>query len=118
VLANPDYEQGEPGSGGAGELGVEGRGPTSELAQIQVGPLPGTAAEAEAIRPLLPNATILTEDHATENALKQVQAPRILHIATHGFFLANVDRPDPNSRGGLGLRAFDSPLAPPPGLLP
>jgi CHAT domain-containing protein len=43
-----------------------------------------------------------------------VQAPRILHIATHGFFLANVERPDPNSRG-LGVQAFDNPLAPPPG---
>jgi CHAT domain-containing protein len=114
VLANPDYEQGEPGSGGAGELGVDSNQSASELAQIQVGPLPGTAAEAEAIRPLLPNAQILTEEDATENALKQVQAPRILHIATHGFFLTNVERPDPNSRG-LGLRAFGDSLAPLPG---
>ncbi|MGD1904755.1 MAG: CHAT domain-containing protein [Leptolyngbyaceae cyanobacterium] len=114
VLANPDYEQREPGRGGAGGLGVDGNQSASELAQIQVGPLPGTAAEAEAIRPLLPNAQILTEEDATENALKQVQAPRILHIATHGFFLTDVERPDLNSRS-LGFRAFDNSLAPPPG---
>ncbi|NJN21232.1 MAG: CHAT domain-containing protein, partial [Leptolyngbya sp. RL_3_1] len=35
----------------------------------------------------------------------------ILHIATHGFFLANVDRPPPTSRG-LGFQSFDNSLVP------
>ncbi|NJO21574.1 MAG: CHAT domain-containing protein, partial [Spirulinaceae cyanobacterium RM2_2_10] len=46
----------------------------------------------DALRDLLPNATILTENQATENAVKQAQAPEILHIATHGFFLSRVEQ--------------------------
>jgi CHAT domain-containing protein len=30
---------------------------------------------------------VLTEDSATESALKAVKGPRLLHVATHGFFL-------------------------------
>jgi CHAT domain-containing protein len=50
----------------------------------------------------VPNAEILTEAQATENALKQLEAPCILHIATHGFFLEDVPRPTSDSRG-LGV---------------
>jgi CHAT domain-containing protein len=113
VLADPDYEQASgPPPPGLGEgLGVRAsQQRSSELSQLQVGPLPGTAAEAEAIRPLLPNAQILTEDRATENALKQVESPRILHIATHGFFLENVALPTLENGRGLGVIASDSPL--------
>jgi hypothetical protein len=39
---------------------------------------------------MLPGVTLLTGMGATENALKQLQSPKILHIATHGFFLNNV----------------------------
>jgi CHAT domain-containing protein len=63
------------------------------------GPLPGIAAEVRALRGLLPNATFLTKENATETALKRVNAPSILHIATHGFFLQN-DRSDSESDMG------------------
>jgi CHAT domain-containing protein/Tfp pilus assembly protein PilF len=114
VLADPDYDQASgpprPGLGeGRGVRASQQR--SNELAQIQVGPLPGTAAEAEAIAPLLPNATILTQAEATENVLKQVQAPEILHLATHGFFLTDVQRPEPSGRG-LGLVTVDGPGIP------
>ena len=108
IVANPDYETAS-GSPALGEgQGVRATGQQSiDLSQLQVGPLPGTAAEAAAIAPLLPNATVLTETQATENALKQVDAPRILHIATHGFFLADVAR---NEAGrGLGVVSAAAP---------
>ena len=57
----------------------------------------------------------LTEDQATENALKQIEAPRILHIATHGFFLQDVERPAPDSRG-IGVVGTGSPLSPSAGV--
>ena len=50
-------------------------------------PLPGTGQEARALQTLLPGAQLLLQQQATEAALKQARAPRVLHIATHGFFL-------------------------------
>ncbi len=54
-------------------------------------PLPGTAVEAEAIAKLLRKNSLAvqawTADEATETKLKQIKSPRVLHIATHGFFL-------------------------------
>jgi CHAT domain-containing protein len=63
---------------------------------LQFTPLPGTAAEAKALKSLLKltDDQVLTQGKATEAALKQLTGPRILHLATHGFFLADqaVDR--------------------------
>jgi tetratricopeptide (TPR) repeat protein len=111
VLADPDYEQASgPPPPGLGEgLGVRAsQQRSSELSQLQVGPLPGTAAEAEAIRPLLPNAQILTEDRGHRKCPQAGAGSRILHIATHGFFLENVRCPTQNGRG-LGVIASDGP---------
>jgi CHAT domain-containing protein/Tfp pilus assembly protein PilF len=55
--------------------------------------LPGTAGEALALKAFLPSARVLTRAQATETALKQVSRPRLLHIATHGFFLQDVGQP-------------------------
>jgi CHAT domain-containing protein/tetratricopeptide (TPR) repeat protein len=58
-----------------------------EPLRILFQPLQGTEDEARAIKIVLPNASVLLREQATEAALKQAKAPRILHIATHGFFL-------------------------------
>lgn len=50
-------------------------------------PLPGTGEEATALSKLWPDLQVLTQDQATEDALKRVTNPLFLHIATHGFFL-------------------------------
>jgi CHAT domain-containing protein len=60
------------------------------LAQIYFAPLPATEQEAHAIQASFPNAQIVTGSAATKAALKQVDAPEILHIATHGFFLEDA----------------------------
>jgi CHAT domain-containing protein/Flp pilus assembly protein TadD len=69
---------------------------SSEIDGLKFGALPGTKQEADAITPLLKGVTLLTGSQATENALKQVHSPSILHIATHGFFLTDekIDVPD------------------------
>ncbi len=58
-------------------------------------PLPGTAAEANALKALLKllDHHVLTGVNATEAQLKHLHGPRLLHVATHGFFLR--DQPIP-----------------------
>ncbi|WP_437745069.1 CHAT domain-containing tetratricopeptide repeat protein [Sorangium sp. So ce1504] len=74
---------------------------SAELAGARFPPLPGTEREAEAVRSALASATVLTGPSATEEALKRAQRPRVLHIATHGFFLPDQGSPgEPaNTRG-------------------
>jgi CHAT domain-containing protein/Tfp pilus assembly protein PilF len=96
VMANPSF--GEP----AGELAKtnaevkpiarNGRRRSittgKDLAEVYFAPLGGTAQEARMIQMLFPESSLLTGALATEAAAKQVAAPRILHLATHGFFLS------------------------------
>lgn len=49
--------------------------------------LPGTGAEATAVAAVLKNSVLKTGKDATEAVLKALKGPKILHIATHGFFL-------------------------------
>lgn len=79
--------------------------------------LRGTEYEALSIKKLFPEATILSGTAATESAVKQVAAPNILHLATHGFFLqegtpsvetakglkANAETENPLLRSGLAF---------------
>jgi CHAT domain-containing protein len=55
-------------------------------------PLPSTGIEARALGAVLPGVHLVTGADATEAAIKQVRGPSILHIATHGFFLADQRR--------------------------
>ncbi|HEV8367878.1 MAG TPA: CHAT domain-containing protein [Pyrinomonadaceae bacterium] len=57
--------------------------------QLFFGPLPGIADEVRTLKTLLPQATFLVKEQATEANLRRVRGPSILHIATHGFFLEN-----------------------------
>jgi CHAT domain-containing protein len=58
-------------------------------------PLPGTESEAQAIKKLLPTANLRVGAAATEAELKRANAPSVLHLATHGFFLAELPPEDP-----------------------
>jgi CHAT domain-containing protein len=53
--------------------------------------LPGTKKETDAIQQLLQKQQISTQlyqsSQATEEAVKKLQSPHILHIATHGYFI-------------------------------
>jgi len=102
VLANPDFNK--SGNSDSAQITAANRGAgerSTDLNNLKFSRLPGTAAEAQELAPLLSNATILTGSQATENALKQVNSPSILHVATHGFFLQDVPLVAPPSRGGI-----------------
>jgi CHAT domain-containing protein len=98
LIANPDYDKADSTVVADSTRGNQSKR-SSDIAQLQFGALPGTAKEAESLKTLLPGATILTQLQATENALKQVKAPKILHIATHGFFLEDVELVAPAASG-------------------
>jgi CHAT domain-containing protein/Tfp pilus assembly protein PilF len=67
-----------------------------------LGRLPGTRVEGERIARMLGVKPLLGEE-AMEARIKACRSPRILHLATHGFFLADQRR-DPNQElRGLGL---------------
>ena len=114
VVANPTFGGGAPVQIATGPS----RGLRSyDLRNTSWAPLPGTADEAKVLGQLLEGATVLTGDKATEQALKKLTGPRILHVATHGFFLADQGTPglagpeNPLLRSGLilsGANGLDS----------
>jgi CHAT domain-containing protein len=63
--------------------------PAADDAALYFAPLANTAEEARAIRRLFPDAVLLTGPRATKAALARLDAPLMLHIASHGFFLQN-----------------------------
>ena len=72
-------------------------------------PLPGTEKEVQAISTLLVKQHWNVETYTRQAALKEVvmnvQAPRVLHLATHGFFEPDQkkDHRDDSTDAGLGL---------------
>lgn len=58
--------------------------------------LPGTAEEARMIPSLLSGTQkVLQGKEATESAVRAVSSPRVLHLATHGFFLKDEELAPP-----------------------
>ncbi len=76
-------------------------------------PLPGTKAEVEAISKILKasgySVVEFSQKTATEANLKAIKGPMIVHIATHGYFLEDVDKG--GSAFGVAIEnANDNPL--------
>jgi CHAT domain-containing protein len=85
-----------------------------EMSELYFAPLGGTAEEARSIQTLFPDASLLTGKAATESALKAIAPPRILHIATHGFFLVDAGsaggNPVTSMRGAGASSSIENPL--------
>jgi CHAT domain-containing protein/Tfp pilus assembly protein PilF len=114
IIANPDFDRivgvmsGQTGM--AARLSSASR--SVDFADLHFGALHGTSSEAAALAPLLPGVVVLSGAAATKAALQRVQGPRLLHVATHGFFLA--DQPEePELRPGTVVRASGDPRPPP-----
>lgn len=84
--------------------------PSVSLSDVFFKVLPGTAGEAVALKKLLPQGQALTGKKATEGLLKQVNRPRILHIATHGFFVSEILVTPPSPGGATKRRKIENPL--------
>ena len=96
IMADPRFD----GANLPAETSASMRGELTTNLRIHFGPLPGTRDEAETLKPLLPGARVLLQAEATESALKKVNGPKVLHIATHGFFLTAPEQKQESVREG------------------
>lgn len=76
--------------------------------------LPGTKTEADTITHILCAKNWKVNEHlqadATENNIKRIDNPKILHIATHGFFLQDINEKDAKTIGIQSEVAKQNPL--------
>jgi CHAT domain-containing protein/tetratricopeptide (TPR) repeat protein len=76
----------------------------SEMGNL-ISSLPGTLSEVNKIGAIFKSKNIPLESaigvSASEAFLKKIKSPSVLHIATHGFFLADVEKNTDGTRGGF-----------------
>ena len=118
IIADPRY--GEPAPATAGPVRRKQPLPpapyrsvttAADPAALYFAPLANTAEEANAIKRFFPDALLLTGPRATKAAVARLEAPRMLHIASHGFFLkdgagasdAGASIENPLLRSGIAL---------------
>ncbi len=113
VIADPDFDLERSDSQSGEQLAAVHRGVSlrhQEAFPRNWDRLPGTADEVKDLRPILEeyldeSVNVLTEDSATETAVKSVRRPRLLTFSTHGYFL-----PDQQSQTDSDLPGMASPL--------
>ena len=85
LVANPAYDQLVPAASSPGSA------LRSRDFRGHFDPLPGTEREAHEIPPLIAGSPaqkrVILGPNATERVVKAARSPRVLHLATHGFFL-------------------------------
>ena len=93
---------------GGAPVGVARGSMSRELRGGALLPLPATQVELEQIAALLGQqkwqVQLYTDQQALKESIKRVRQPRVLHVATHGFFLPDQerklsDRPDDRPSG-------------------
>ncbi len=137
VMANPSYDRAQMQTPAiAAAVGSTVERPQQRSSGIDAtrwASLPATQLEGQQVAVLLGTQAI-TGPQATASALQQRQGPRVLHIATHGFFAPDQDTPptdplravqdssrqlqgfqgeDPQLRSGLVLAGANQPDADP-----
>jgi CHAT domain-containing protein/Tfp pilus assembly protein PilF len=115
VIADPDFDLVPRRAEGVSPL-VRGLLPEERLPRF--GRLPGTAAEARAIAPLLERfgktkPEVWTGKKALEQTFKAARQPRVVVLSTHGYFLedqADVAAPRSGDLVHRGLKLVGSDL--------
>jgi CHAT domain-containing protein len=112
VVGNPAFDGEGSGTGRAGGgSATSTKGTRGALDNARFPPLPGTAVETKAIGEILA-ASSYTQNEATKAQLAGVSSPVVLHVATHGFFLAKEK--DPAGANTRSLEYDPGDGAPPP----
>jgi CHAT domain-containing protein len=113
IFADPAFDAtGKPAPAPAAG-GTRGRR-SADLASLSWPPLPGTGQEADAVEKTMHGLKVYRGADATETAIKQIHGPRIVHLATHGFFLPDeAPPPTPTNDNRAGMPAMPgAPAAP------
>ena len=93
LVANPTYDFFDPSTVPVSSGNTFRKADLS----LEFNPLPGTGREAKLIPPLIGGIqTVLQNAEATELEIKSTNPPKILHLATHGFFLEDNTLPLPS----------------------
>ena len=93
LFADPSFEGKSVNEGNALALREVDRNATRDLS---FAPLAGTRVEAEQISKMITAKGFLANARtglaATEESLRKVKSPKILHLATHGFFIPGEEK--------------------------
>ncbi|OFY84878.1 MAG: hypothetical protein A3F72_18010 [Bacteroidetes bacterium RIFCSPLOWO2_12_FULL_35_15] len=108
IFSYPDYDF------TASSSEVKSIEPLSRYGFAHLQELPGTKIEADAITKILETQNWKVNKHlqaeASEDAIKKIVNPKVLHIATHGFFLEDVNENESNVIGIQAEKARENPL--------
>jgi len=125
LFGDPDFNRATNNPSSLKQAGGNGDQQHSRgLDGIHFSRLPGTREEVLTLSKILgPEAVqVFLEDQADEAALERVAAPRVLHLATHGFFLGDQTlaallgpddasgMPGISGAGSPVRRSFENPL--------
>jgi CHAT domain-containing protein/tetratricopeptide (TPR) repeat protein len=113
ALGDPNFDLGD-GHKAAAVTQRNSAPPCEDFASVQFGALPQSGMEARDVAAIWGNASetvLLTGDEATEPAFESRSPGRkVLHVATHGFFLdGSCGRGTGRSRGIGGVSSTKSP---------
>lgn len=116
IFADPSFDATGPAA--PADPGATRGRRSSDLASLMWPALPGTAQEADEVTRRMPDLTLYRAADATEAAVKRVHGPRVLHLATHGFFLPDEApetalrdvRSSPNGVPPVATERHENPL--------
>ena len=106
VVADPAYGQisrraASPAVATKQTASGDGQARSADLSdQLTWAPLPATAQEGQTIKDIT-GGSLLVQEQATAEAVKQTPAPKVLHLATHAFYLPNQAKQQPEPGDGL-----------------
>ena len=122
VMGNPDFDldlaKTSPPNSAVQLAGATAplRSLSRDYGGLKFKPLPGAEAEARSVAKLLGNDTVLRLGaEAREAELEAVQSPRVLYLATHGFFLSDQELKETNP---MGWNSTFARLSPPTAITP